>query len=96
MTELSSSSSLSTNTTKFTRGKRLAAPQRCLLLRSLDLLRMRMVVVDSKYAARTVRLLIRPLKLEDAEDVVLMRKDAEVMKHTYVAYGHSCVLYSCF
>jgi RimJ/RimL family protein N-acetyltransferase len=43
-----------------------------------------MVVVDSKYVARTERLLLRPLKLEDAEDVVLMRKDPEVMMHTYV------------
>ncbi|KAH7075209.1 GNAT domain-containing protein [Paraphoma chrysanthemicola] len=41
-----------------------------------------MVVVDPKYVARTERLVIRPLKLEDAEDVVLMRRDSEVMKHT--------------
>lgn len=41
-----------------------------------------MVVVDPKYVARTERLLIRPLSLDDAEDVVLMRKDPEVMKHT--------------
>jgi RimJ/RimL family protein N-acetyltransferase len=44
-----------------------------------------MVVVDEKYVARTERLLLRPLKLDDAEDVVLMRKDPEVMKHTSVA-----------
>jgi RimJ/RimL family protein N-acetyltransferase len=44
-----------------------------------------MVIVDPKYVTRTERLLLRPLKLEDAEDVVLMRKDPEVMKHTYVA-----------
>ncbi|KAF2821764.1 acyl-CoA N-acyltransferase [Ophiobolus disseminans] len=41
-----------------------------------------MVVVDPKYVARTERLLIRPLNLDDAEDVVLMRKNPEVMKHT--------------
>jgi RimJ/RimL family protein N-acetyltransferase len=41
-----------------------------------------MVVVDSKYVARTERLLLRPLKFEDAEDVVLMRKDPKVMMHT--------------
>jgi RimJ/RimL family protein N-acetyltransferase len=41
-----------------------------------------MVVVDSKYVAKTERLLLRPLRLEDAEDVVLMRSDPEVMKHT--------------
>jgi RimJ/RimL family protein N-acetyltransferase len=40
-----------------------------------------MVVVDSKYVVKTERLLLRPLKLEDAEDVVLLRKDPEVMKH---------------
>jgi RimJ/RimL family protein N-acetyltransferase len=45
-----------------------------------------MVVVDPKYIVRTERLLLRPMKLEDAEDVVLLRKDAEVMKHTYVAF----------
>jgi hypothetical protein len=41
-----------------------------------------MVIVDSKYVARTVRLLIRPLRLDDAADIVLMRRDPEVMKHT--------------
>lgn len=43
-----------------------------------------MVVVDSNIFVKTERLLLRPLKLEDAEDVLLMRKDPEVMKHTYV------------
>jgi RimJ/RimL family protein N-acetyltransferase len=42
------------------------------------------VVVDPKMFARTERLLLRPLRLEDAEDVVLMRKDPEVMKHTSI------------
>lgn len=41
-----------------------------------------MVVVDPKIMARTERLLIRPLVMEDAEDIVLMRSDPEVMKHT--------------
>ena len=41
-------------------------------------------MVDSHIFAKTERLLLRPLRLEDAEDVVLMRKDPEVMKHTYV------------
>ncbi|CBX95945.1 hypothetical protein IAQ61_004767 [Plenodomus lingam] len=41
-----------------------------------------MVVVDSKIVARTARLLLRPLAMEDAEDVLLMHQDAEVMKHT--------------
>jgi RimJ/RimL family protein N-acetyltransferase len=41
-----------------------------------------MVVVDPNVFAKTERLLLRPLKLDDAEDVVLMRKDPEVMKHT--------------
>jgi hypothetical protein len=40
-----------------------------------------MVVVDPKYVARTERLLIRPLVMQDAEDVLLMRSNAEVMKH---------------
>ncbi|KAF2850226.1 acyl-CoA N-acyltransferase [Plenodomus tracheiphilus IPT5] len=43
-----------------------------------------MVVVDSKIVARTERLLLRPLAIEDAEDVLLMRRDAEVMKHTSI------------
>ncbi|KAF2625699.1 acyl-CoA N-acyltransferase [Macroventuria anomochaeta] len=43
-----------------------------------------MVVVDSYIVAKTDRLLLRPLKLEDADDVVLMRKDPEVMKHTSI------------
>lgn len=41
-----------------------------------------MVVVDSKIVASTERLLLRPLAIEDAEDILLMRKDPEVMKHT--------------
>lgn len=41
-----------------------------------------MVVVDPKITARTERLLIRPLVMEDAEDIVLMRRHPEVMKHT--------------
>ncbi|KAF1919348.1 GNAT domain-containing protein [Ampelomyces quisqualis] len=41
-----------------------------------------MVIVDPKYVARTERLLLRPLRLEDAEDVVLMHRDPEVMAHT--------------
>jgi hypothetical protein len=44
----------------------------------------KMVVVDPEIFARTERLLLRPLRLEDAEDVLLMRKDAEVMKHTSI------------
>ncbi|KAJ8108920.1 hypothetical protein OPT61_g7834 [Boeremia exigua] len=43
-----------------------------------------MVVVDSHIFAKTERLLLRPLKLEDADDVVLMRKHPEVMKHTSI------------
>lgn len=45
---------------------------------------MKMVVVAPKYVAKTERLVLRPLNVEDAEDVLLMRKDPEVMKHTYV------------
>ncbi|KAK3208141.1 hypothetical protein GRF29_96g1563760 [Pseudopithomyces chartarum] len=41
-----------------------------------------MVVVDPKITAETERLLIRPLAMADAEDIVLMRRDPEVMKHT--------------
>ena len=41
-----------------------------------------MVVVKSNIIARTERLLIRPLVIEDAADVVLMRKHPDVMKHT--------------
>ena len=44
-----------------------------------------MVVVDPKITAKTERLLIRPLAMEDAADVVLMRSHPEVMKHTWVA-----------
>lgn len=43
-----------------------------------------MVVVDSSLSAQTERLLIRPLVIEDAEDVNLMRSHPEVMKHTSV------------
>jgi RimJ/RimL family protein N-acetyltransferase len=52
----------------------------------------KMVVVDPKYVVRTERLLLRPMKLEDAEDVVLLRKNAEVMKHTYVVIWKSWTL----
>ncbi|KAL1595027.1 hypothetical protein SLS60_009712 [Paraconiothyrium brasiliense] len=41
-----------------------------------------MVIVDPKNTAKTERLLIRPLMMEDAEDIVLMRSHPEVMKHT--------------
>jgi len=41
-----------------------------------------MVVVDPKIVAKTERLLIRPLVMQDAEDLVLMWSDEEVMKHT--------------
>lgn len=41
-----------------------------------------MVIVDAKLVVRTERLVLRPLTLEDAEDVVVMRSNAEVMKHT--------------
>jgi hypothetical protein len=41
-----------------------------------------MVVVDANIVARTERLFIRPLTIDDAADVVLMRKHPEVMKHT--------------
>jgi RimJ/RimL family protein N-acetyltransferase len=47
-----------------------------------------MVIVDPNVFAKTERLLLRPLKLDDAEDVVLMRKDPEVMKHTYVIHAN--------
>jgi hypothetical protein len=42
------------------------------------------VVVDPNIFARTHRLLLRPLRLEDAEDVVLMRKHSDVMMHTSI------------
>lgn len=42
----------------------------------------RMVIVDPKFVARSERLLLRPLLAEDAEDVLLMRRHPEVMKHT--------------
>ncbi|KAF1925807.1 acyl-CoA N-acyltransferase [Didymella exigua CBS 183.55] len=43
-----------------------------------------MVVVDPRIIAKTERLLLRPLELKDAEDVLLMRKHPEVMKHTSI------------
>lgn len=42
-----------------------------------------MVVVNPEITARTKRLLLRPLTLEDAADVNIMRAHPEVMKHTY-------------
>lgn len=41
-----------------------------------------MVVVDPKIVAKTERLLLRPLSLDDAAEVLLMRQHPEVMKHT--------------
>lgn len=41
-----------------------------------------MVVVDPKITAETERLLVRPLKMEDAGDILLMRSQPEVMEHT--------------
>ncbi|KAL6711621.1 hypothetical protein ACN47E_004555 [Coniothyrium glycines] len=41
-----------------------------------------MVIVEPKYVVRTERLLLRPLCIDDAPDVLLMREDAEVMLHT--------------
>jgi hypothetical protein len=43
---------------------------------------LKMVVVDPGITARTERLLLRPLVLEDAEAVNIMRAHPEVMKHT--------------
>ncbi|KAF3035661.1 hypothetical protein E8E12_002993 [Didymella heteroderae] len=43
-----------------------------------------MVHVDPRIVAKTERLLLRPLELNDAEDILLMRKDPEVMKHTSI------------
>ncbi|KAF1840266.1 acyl-CoA N-acyltransferase [Cucurbitaria berberidis CBS 394.84] len=43
-----------------------------------------MVVVDPKIVVRSERLLLRPLAIEDAEDILLMRKHPEVMKHTSI------------
>jgi RimJ/RimL family protein N-acetyltransferase len=42
------------------------------------------VVVDPNIFARTERLLLRPLRAEDAEDILLMRKHPEVMKHSSI------------
>ncbi|KAF2661848.1 acyl-CoA N-acyltransferase [Lophiostoma macrostomum CBS 122681] len=41
-----------------------------------------MVVVDSKIRITSERLLIRPLVMEDAADITIMRSHPEVMKHT--------------
>ena len=41
-----------------------------------------MVVVDPKITVRTSRLLLRPLRLEDAEDVHLLMAHPEVMKYS--------------
>lgn len=41
-----------------------------------------MVVVESNITARTERLLIRPLRMDDAEDIMLLRSQSETMKHT--------------
>ncbi|USP77558.1 hypothetical protein yc1106_04832 [Curvularia clavata] len=41
-----------------------------------------MVVVDPRITVKTERLLLRPLKIQDADDVFLMRRHPEVMKHT--------------
>jgi hypothetical protein len=49
--------------------------------------------VDPRITARTERLLIRPLRLEDAADVNIMRADPEVMKHTYeLCYDSDVIL----
>ena len=42
----------------------------------------KMVVVDPKIVVRSERLLLRALTIDDAADVLLMRKHPEVMKHT--------------
>lgn len=55
--------------------------ERWLLTRTLQQ-RLKMVVVDPDIVVRTERLLLRPLAIEDAADVLLMRKHPEVMKHT--------------
>ncbi|ORY00600.1 GNAT domain-domain-containing protein [Clohesyomyces aquaticus] len=41
-----------------------------------------MVVVDPSITAKTERLLLRPLRMDDAADIVLMRENPEVMLHT--------------
>ncbi|KAH8726510.1 GNAT domain-containing protein [Phaeosphaeriaceae sp. PMI808] len=53
-----------------------------------------MVIVDPKYATSTQRLVLRPLRIEDAKDVVLMRKNPEVMKHTNGFVGGTSCLHS--
>lgn len=45
-----------------------------------------MVIVDPKITVKTERLLIRPLRMEDAADINIMRAHPEVMKHTWVFY----------
>ncbi|KAF2268540.1 acyl-CoA N-acyltransferase [Lojkania enalia] len=41
-----------------------------------------MVVVDPKYTTTTERLLLRPMAMADAADILLMRSNPEVMLHT--------------
>lgn len=41
-----------------------------------------MVIVDPSISVKTERLLLRPLKIQDADDVLLMRRHPEVMMHT--------------
>lgn len=41
-------------------------------------------MVDPNLSVQTERLLLRPLRLEDAEDVLLMRRHPEVMMHTSI------------
>ncbi|KAF2727003.1 acyl-CoA N-acyltransferase [Polyplosphaeria fusca] len=41
-----------------------------------------MVVVDPNYSATTERLLLRPLRAEDVDDVFLMQSHPETMMHT--------------
>lgn len=41
-----------------------------------------MVVVDPGLFVKTERLLLRPLRMEDADDVLEMRRHPEVMMHT--------------
>lgn len=41
-----------------------------------------MVVVDAGITARTERLLLRPLRMDDVEIVNRMRSNPEIMKHT--------------
>lgn len=50
--------------------------------RILRRIRSNMVIVDPSITAKSERLLIRPLVMDDAADIVLMRSNPEVMKHT--------------